>query len=37
MQQSIKLADAVREAIERFPGSDPLVLPAPSSILPPLQ
>jgi hypothetical protein len=36
-KQSIKLADAIRDAIERFPGSDPLVLPAPSSILPPLQ
>ena len=35
-EESIHLAGAVREAMSRFSGSDSLVLPPPSEILPPL-
>lgn len=35
-KKSMKLADAVKDAVDRYPGNDPLLLPAPSSILPPL-
>jgi hypothetical protein len=33
---SIKLAVAVRDALGRYAGDDPLPLPAPSTLLPPL-
>jgi hypothetical protein len=33
---SMHLAAAVREAAERYAGSDPLPLPAPSILLPPM-
>lgn len=35
-KESIQLAGAVREAMNRFSGSDNVVLPPPSEILPPL-
>jgi hypothetical protein len=35
-KESIHLAGAVREAMNRFSGSDSLVLPLPSELLPPL-
>jgi hypothetical protein len=35
-KSSVRLAAAVREAVEKYPGSDPLSLPAPSTLLPPL-
>jgi hypothetical protein len=35
-KESIHLAGAVREAMNRFSGTDSLVLPPPSEILPPL-
>jgi hypothetical protein len=33
---SVKLAAAVRDALGRYAGDDPLLLPAPSTLLPPL-
>ena len=33
---SVKLAAAVRDALNRYAGNDPLPLPAPSTLLPPL-
>jgi hypothetical protein len=35
-KSSLRLAAAVREAAEQYPGSNPLPLPAPSTLLPPL-
>jgi hypothetical protein len=35
-KSSLRLAVALREAAEQYPGSDPLPLPAPSTLLPPL-
>jgi hypothetical protein len=35
-KESIRLTGAIRQAMDRFAGSDPVPLPTPSELLPPL-